>query len=118
MSTIVKRIALLIAMFLLIVFAVFVFNQTGQIVQSARAVNATFGNGVMWALIFTYCILLLTPVVLWFRLPKRMLPPTVAKGAEYDRFMVDFRKRLSEPPASGNVARFRDRDRIRSPDSR
>ena len=57
-----KRIALLVAAFVLIVFAIFLFNQTMQIVQSARAVNTVFGNGVMWALIFTYCILLTTPL--------------------------------------------------------
>ena len=70
-----KKIALVVAAFLIIVFAVFLFNQTMQIVQSARAVNVVLGNGVMWGLIFTYCILLTTPLVLWFRLPKRMLPP-------------------------------------------
>jgi hypothetical protein len=60
---------------MIVVFTVVVFNQTGQIVQSARAVNVTFGNGVMWALVFTYCILLVTPVVIWFRVPKRISPP-------------------------------------------
>ncbi len=98
MSLIVKRIALFVALFVLIIFVVFVFNQTVQIVQSARAVNTTFGSGVMWALIFVYCVLLVTPAVLWFRLPKRMLPPAVAEGAAYDRFMLDFRKRLARNP--------------------
>ncbi len=95
MTATVRRIALLLALFVLVVFAVFLFNQTAQIVQSARAVNPTFGNGVMWGLIFTYCLLLITPFVLWFKVPKRVPPPAVAEGAEYDRFMVDFRKRLS-----------------------
>jgi hypothetical protein len=89
MSSIVKRIALFVALFVLIIFVVFVFNQT---------VNATLGNGVMWALIFTYCVLLVTPVALWFRLPKRMLPPAVAEGTDYDRFMIDFKKRLARNP--------------------
>jgi hypothetical protein len=95
MSTTLRRIAVLLALFITIVFAVFVFNQTVQIVQSARAVNLVFGDGVMWGLIFTYCALLITPAVLWFRLPKRMLPPASAEGREHDRFIVDFKKRLS-----------------------
>jgi Domain of unknown function (DUF697) len=95
MTTTIRRIALLFALFIIVVFAVFLFNQTAQIVQSARAVDVTFGNGVMWALIFTYCLLLVTPLVLWFKVPKRMLPPAVAEGAEYERFMADFRKHLS-----------------------
>jgi hypothetical protein len=96
-----KKIALIVAAFVMVVFAVFLFNQTVQIVQSARAVNTVFGNGVMWGLIFTYCILLTTPFVLWFRLPKRMLPPATTEGKVYDRFLLDFRKRLSRHPRSG-----------------
>ena len=95
MTATVRRIALLLSLFVVVVFAVFLFNQTAQIVQSARVVNPTFGNGVMWSLIFTYCLLLITPFVLWFRVPKRVSPPAVAEGAEYDRFMADFRRRLS-----------------------
>jgi hypothetical protein len=42
-----KKIALAIATFILVVFAIFLFNQTMQIVQSARGVNVVFGNGVI-----------------------------------------------------------------------
>jgi hypothetical protein len=98
MSTILKKIALLLAAFLLIVFAIFVFNQSAQIVQSARSVNAMLGNGVMWSLILIYLIVLLTPLVLWFRMPKRMLPPAVTEGPEHERFMIDFKARLSRNP--------------------
>src|ERR1035438_1597786 len=93
-----KRIILVVAAFIVVVFTIFLFNQTTQIVQSARAVNVVFGNGVMWGLIFTYCILLTTPLVLWFRLPKRMLPPETTEGEAYDRFLLDFKKRLSRHP--------------------
>ena len=98
MSTTIRRIALLVSAFILLVFALFLFNQTVQIIQSARAVNTTLGEGVKWALIFSYCLLIIVPVFLWFRLPKRMLPPAVANGHEYDRFMADFRGRLSKHP--------------------
>ncbi len=95
MTKTVKRIALLLSLFVIIVFVVFMFNQTVQIVQSARTVNLTFGNAVMWGLVFLYSTLLIAPVVLWFRVPKRMSPPSVAEGPDYERFMADFRKRLS-----------------------
>jgi hypothetical protein len=94
----VKKILLIVAAFVLVVFAIFLFNQTMQIVQSARTVNLTFGNAVLWGLILTYCILLATPFVLWFRLPKRILPPETSEGAEFDRFLLDFKKRLSRHP--------------------
>jgi hypothetical protein len=98
-----KKIALLVAAFIVVVFDIFLFNQTMQIVQSARAVNVVFGNGVKWGLIFTYCILLTTPFVLWFRLPKRVRPPETTEGEAYDRFLLDFKKRLSRHPRLGGL---------------
>ncbi|MBV8050243.1 MAG: DUF697 domain-containing protein [Acidobacteriaceae bacterium] len=98
MTTTLKRIVVMFSTFTLVVFAVFVFNQTTQIVQSARTVNPLFGEGVMWALIFTYLVLLIAPLVIWFRLPKRMAPPTASDGEVYDRFLLDFKKRLSRNP--------------------
>ena len=95
MTKTLRRIAVLIAVFIVVVFAVFLFNQTVQIVQSARTLNVTFGDGVMWALIFLYSTLLLAPIVLWFRVPKRKLPPAESEGPEYEQFIADFRKRLS-----------------------
>jgi hypothetical protein len=93
-----KKIALVVATFMVVVFTIFLFNQTMQIVQSARAVNSVFGSGVMWGLIFTYGILLTTPFVLWFRLPKRMRPPATTESEAYDRYLLDFKKRLSRHP--------------------
>src|ERR1700756_3489871 len=94
----VKKSLLVVAAFILVVFTVFLFNQTMQIVQSARTVNLAFGNAVLWGLVLTYCILLATPFVLWFRLPKRILPPETSEGEEFDRFLLDFKKRLSRHP--------------------
>jgi hypothetical protein len=98
MSTTIKKIATLLASFILILFVLFVFNQTVQIVQSARAVNRGFGNGVLWGLVLTYGVVLGAPFVLWFRLPKRMPPPVAAEGAEYDHFMADLKRRLARNP--------------------
>jgi len=98
MSKTVKKIAITVAVFIVVVFAVVVFNQTVQIVQSARAVNSTLGTGVMWAFIFTYLILLTTPAVLWFRLPKRIMPPECVAGPEYEKFLADFKKKLLRNP--------------------
>lgn len=95
MTATLRKIVILFSLFLLVIFGVFVFNQTVQIIQSARTVNPTFGEGVMWALIFAYALLLFTPIVLWFRVPKRIQPPAVTEGPEHERFMTDFRKRLS-----------------------
>jgi len=46
MSTTIKKIVLTVAAFIVLVFAVFLFNQTTQIVQSARSLNPVFGDAV------------------------------------------------------------------------
>ena len=79
MTKTIKRIALLLSLFIIIVFAVFLYNQTAQVVYSARAFNRTFGDGVMWGLLFLYFTLLVTPIVLWLKVPKRMALPTVSE---------------------------------------
>lgn len=104
MSKTLKKIVILLAVFLIVVFVVFVFNQTMQIVHSARAVNITFGDGLMWALVFLYVGLLATPFVLWFRLPKRILPPAETEGEAYEAFVAQFRKRLSRHPRLSGMA--------------
>jgi hypothetical protein len=98
MSTTIKKIGIALATFIIVVFALIVFNQTVQIVQSARAVNTTLGIGVMWGLIFTYSILLTMPAVLWLRLPKQIAPPKSVDGPEYDEFLANFKKRLLRNP--------------------
>jgi len=95
MTKTLRRIAVLFSLFIIVVFGIFLFNQTAQIVQSARTVNPRFGDGVMWGLIFLYSALLLAPIVLWFKVPKRKSPPARPEGPEYERFMADFRRRLS-----------------------
>ncbi|MGE5082658.1 MAG: hypothetical protein ACM3ND_07095, partial [Acidobacteriota bacterium] len=93
MSTTIKKIVLAVAAFIVLVFAVFLFNQTMQIVQAARSLHPVFGDAVMWALIFLYGVLLTTPFVLWFRLPKRMLPPAVTEGEAYEAFLGELKRR-------------------------
>jgi hypothetical protein len=109
MSTTIKKIVLTVAAFILVEFAVFLFNQTMQIVQAARSVNPVFGPAVMWALIFLYAALLTTPFVLWFRLPKRMLPPTATEGAEYEAFLGEFKRRLAAIRGCGECVWIRRR---------
>jgi len=64
---------------------------TQQLIAN-REIPAVFEGTYEW----TSCTASAT--VLWFRLPKKMLPPTVGEGAEHDRFMIDFKKRLSRNP--------------------
>jgi Domain of unknown function (DUF697) len=90
------RITLLMSMFVVVVvFAVIVINQSVQVIQLARGVHPRLGDAVLWGLVFVYSALLLTPAVLWLRLPKQLQPPAKTDGPEYSTFLAGVRKRLS-----------------------
>lgn len=89
------RITLLLSMFVVVVFTVIVINQSVQVIQLARGVYPRLGDAVLWGLVFLYSVLLLTPAVLWLRLPKQLQPPAKTDGSEYTTFLAGVRKRLS-----------------------
>jgi hypothetical protein len=87
--------SLLPSAFVLVVFIVIAFNQTIQVIQFARGVHPLLGTAVFWGLVFVYSALLLIPLAMWVWLPKQLQPPARIDGAEYARFLVGMRKRLS-----------------------
>ena len=93
-----KKIALLISLFVLLFFVVFVINQTAQIVQLAEKVNPTFGGIVFWTLLAAYAILILIPVVLFFRLPRSLMPPRSEEAPEFGTYLETLKKRLASNP--------------------
>jgi hypothetical protein len=82
------------SVFVLVVFTVIVINQSVQVIQLARGVHPLLGEAVLWGLAFLYSGLVLTPAVLWLRLPKRLQPPARTDGSEYATFLSGVRKRL------------------------
>jgi hypothetical protein len=98
-----KRIAAFFAAFILLVFALFVINQTVQVVRLASDINRSFGSAVLWALVFIYAGLLLMPAVLWLKLPKNLLPPPQDDCVAYEAFLRRLKKRLVRNPQLNNV---------------
>ena len=90
-----KKIALFVSSLILLLFILFVINQTAQIVQLADRVSPSFGHFVFWALLICYAILLCIPVVLFLRLPKSLTPPKNDDGPEFDAYLSSLRKRLA-----------------------
>lgn len=98
------RIAALLALLVIVAFVVVMVNQTAQIVALAARVHPTFGQGVLWALIFTYAGCVMVPIALFVRLPKALVPPEAddaeAVGAHIERLRV----RLAKNPELKGVA--------------
>jgi len=93
-----KKIALFISILILLLFILFVVNQTGQVIQLADKVSPSFGNFVFWALLIVYAILVLIPVFLFIGLPKSLRPPKSEDGPEFDKYFVELKKRLASNP--------------------
>lgn len=99
-----QRITLLLSGLVLVVFVIFVINQTAQVVSLARGVHPAFGTAVLVGLLALYAALLATPLVMWFRLPPPIEPPDVTDGPEFDEHLDLMRKRLRGVPADADRA--------------
>ena len=93
-----KKIALFTSIFVLLLFACFVINQTAQIVQLAEKVSPTFGAIAFWTLLAAYAILILIPVVVFFRLPRSLMPPRSEEAQDFNAHLETLRKRLISNP--------------------
>jgi len=93
-----KQIAYLLipaGIFILIFFIIFVINQTANVVELAERVNPAFGQGVLYALLILYAVILTTPFIIFFKMPKILRPPEDELSAEYQVFLKKLRKRLA-----------------------
>ncbi len=94
-----RTIAVCLAVFVLLAFALFVVNQTVQIVELAEQVDPRLGVGVLWALVGAWVALLMVPLVLWLRLPPALKPAESDSGPEFERHLAALGKRLRRHPA-------------------
>jgi uncharacterized membrane protein YcjF (UPF0283 family) len=93
-----RHILLLISLFLLVLFILFVINQTVQVVSLARQLNPWLAKAVLWILITVYAVLILLPVYLFIRLPKALRPPEDDQTPDFDRYLQRVAKRLRRNP--------------------
>ena len=93
-----KKIAIFISILILLLFILFVINQTGQVVQLADRVSPSFGNFVFWALLIVYAILVLIPILLFIDLPKPLRPPKSEDAPEFNQYLIKLKKRMASNP--------------------
>lgn len=98
MRSILVKIATFVSLFLLLAFAVFVVNQTAGVVRLASEISPDVGTAVLAVLLVLYAVLLLTPLVLYLRLPPPLVPPKSDEGAEFERHLEALRRRLQTNP--------------------
>lgn len=96
---------------ILLLFVLFVINQTAQVVSLASTISPFLGSVVLWLLLALYGLILLIPLVLFLRLPKPLRPPVSEEGDEARSFLEALKKRLAANPNLGG-RELRDRAQI------
>ncbi len=97
-----RNMALTTSAAILLLFVVFVVNQTAQVVHLASTISPLFGSVVLWILLTLYGLILLIPLALFLRLPKPLTPPAGDDEAELSAFLEALKKRLAANPALRN----------------
>jgi hypothetical protein len=92
------RVATLLALLLLVSFAVILVNQTAQLVTLADRFHPRMGDAVFWSLIVLYGFCLFVPLFLLLRLPKPLRPPQSEADPEFPRHLERLGRRLSRNP--------------------
>ncbi|UCF19498.1 MAG: DUF697 domain-containing protein [Gemmatimonadota bacterium] len=94
-----RRFAIFISILILVAFAVFLVNQTTQIVALAARISPLFAQALLWSLVAVFTICVLVPIYLFLRLPKRLVPPASDDVPEFDEHLKTLGKRLRANPA-------------------
>lgn len=90
--------ALLLSLFLFAAFAVFLVNQTVQVVGLADRLHPVLGTGVLWGLLFLYTVCALVPLVMALRLPKPLRPPASETSPDFGAHLGALGLRLQGNP--------------------
>ena len=93
-----RNLALFVSAVILLLFTVFVINQTAQVVDLASRVAPAFGTVVLWALLVFYALLVIMPAVLFLRLPRSLQPPASEDAPEFPAYLEALKKRLAANP--------------------
>ena len=69
-----------------------------QLADAADRIHLGLGQPVFWVLLTMFALLLLAPLVLYFRLPQALIPPAASSGPEHDAFLTELRQRMQRNP--------------------
>jgi len=94
----IRNIAMAASAVILFFFALFVVNQTAQVVDLASRVSPAFGTAVLWFLLGLYAAALIATVVFFLRLPKPIAPPESEAEPGFSRYLEALRKRMAANP--------------------
>lgn len=101
-----RRVSLLAGVLALVVFIIFVANQTAQFVGMVSSFNPTAGSVALVVLLVLYAVVAAVPIVLFVRLPRAIKPPADQRSSEFNAYLDKLKSRLASNPslAGSNIA--------------
>jgi hypothetical protein len=97
------RILTLLSGLVIVYASVVMLASIVQLADAADRIHLGAGKSVFWALLTTFVLFLLTPVVIYFRLPRPLIPPADKSEPLYEEFMTELRYRMRANPRLKNV---------------
>lgn len=93
-----KLLVVLFGVFALTCFSVFLIDVTAQVVHLAAILHPQAGTIILWSLLTLYVFCGAVPVAMLVTMRKPLVPPHVAAGPEFERFLHRLVKRLKVNP--------------------
>jgi hypothetical protein len=81
-----------------------------QLAEAADRIYMGLGQPVFWILLSGFLFFALSPIVMYFRLPKALIPPDEESGPKHDAYMVQLKERLKLNTKLQNVPLETDAD--------
>ena len=104
------RILTLGASLVLLYFCVSLVSGIAQLADAADRIHAGLGQPVFWVLLILFMVFLVTPIVLYLRLPKAIVPPAEAAGPAHDAYLVELKRLLAANPRLSGLPMISDDD--------
>ena len=103
MNKALSRLLILTSLLVLSYFALSLAASIAQLASFSDRALPGAGPLVWWALVLAFGALLLTPVIIYFRLPKALIPPDDDSPAAKERYRSALRVRLKANPLLADV---------------
>lgn len=95
------KIALASAATVLVLFVIFLINQTVQLIALGDRIHPVAGDIIFWGLMAFYALCVIIPVYLIVTMPAPLIPPESEASPEFPGYLREMAKRLGRNPLVG-----------------
>lgn len=98
MNKAVVRILMTIGALVLLYLGVVIIASVAQLADAADRIYLGSGQAVFWVFLTALAVLLVTPLVLFYRLPRPLLPPAEPTDPRFENYLGELRHHLEGNP--------------------